>query len=200
MENNEIKTDNSITIEFLLKSSFKIFLDNIVVCIANTIIAFLSTVILLFTVVGIIALPAVWGGYIESMIRLSTSQKVEIGDFFKAGFNRWSTLWVGYMATCFGIAIGYLFFIIPGIYLMVRWYFTIQIIMNENLDAMKAMTKSGKMTSNIMWEVLVVLIVCIIIRGIGVIIPFLPLVTTPLSVIIVAKYYSLNLDTKNYNI
>ena len=200
MENNEIKTDNSIAIEFLLKSSFKIFLDNIVVCIANTIIAFLSTIILLFTVIGIIALPAVWGGYIESMIRLSTSQKVEIGDFFRAGFNRWSTLWVGYIATCFGIAVGYLFFIIPGIYLMVRWCFTIQIIMNENLDAMEAIAKSSKMTSNIMWEVLVVLIVCMIIRGIGVIVPFLPLVTTPLTAIIVAKYYSLNLNTKSYNI
>ena len=93
MEDNKITVDNnSITIESLYKSSFKIFLDNIVVCIANTIIAIVACLLLCITVIGIFAVPAVWGGYTESMIRMSIGQRVEIGKFFSAGFNRWGTL------------------------------------------------------------------------------------------------------------
>ena len=93
MENNKIIVDhNSISIESLLKSSFKIFLDNIVVCIANTIIAIISSFLLCITVIGILAIPAVWGGYVNSIIKMTLGQKIEIGKFFNSGFNRWSTL------------------------------------------------------------------------------------------------------------
>ena len=195
METNEINVNkDSISIESLLKSSFKKILDNIVVCIANTLIAFLSTIFLCITVIGILALPAVWGGYTESMIRLSLGQKVEIGDFFRAGFDRWSTLLIGYVVACLGIAIGIVFFIIPGVYLMIRWYFMVQIIVNEDLGAMEALKKSGEMTSNIMWEVLAVFLVCMIIGAVGAAIPFSQIVTTPLVTIIAAKYYTSNLN------
>ena len=70
-----------------------------------------------------------------------------------------------------------------------------QIVVHENLDAMEALKKSGEMTSSILWEVVTVFIACAIIGGIGGIVPFLPLVTTPFAAIVAAKYYTSNLQS-----
>tara|TARA_B100000959_G_C14841817_1_gene566384 strand:+ start:82 stop:678 length:597 start_codon:yes stop_codon:yes gene_type:complete len=195
MENNKITVDNSsISIESLYKSSFKIFLNNIVVCIANTIIATVASILLCITVIGIMLLPAVWGGYTESMIRMSLGQKVEIGKFFSAGFNRWGTLLFAGIIYCIGILIGLVCFILPGIYLMIRWFFTTQIIVYEGLNASEAFTKSGDMVSNKFWEVTVVFVICTIIETIGGIIGVLILATIPYISIVSAKYYISNLN------
>ena len=195
MDNNDITTDNnSITIESLFKSSFKIFLDNIVVCIANTVIAIIATLLLCVTVIGILAIPAVWGGYVDSIIKMTLGQKIEIGKFFKAGFNCWSTLLFANIVYCIGVILGLFFLIIPGIYLMVRWFFITQIIMYEGLDSSEAFTKSGEIVSNKFWEVATVFIICVIIETIGEIFGILVLATIPYVSIVYAKYYISNLN------
>ena len=195
MEDNKITVDNhSITIESLYKNSFKIFLDNIVVCIANTIIAIVACMLLCITVIGIFAVPAVWGGYTESMIRMSIGQRVEIGKFFSVGFNRWRTLLFANIIYFIGILIGLICFIIPGIYLMIRWFFFTQIIVYEGLNASEALAKSGDIISNKFWEVTAVFVICAIIKTIGGIIGILILVTIPYISIVSAKYYISNLN------
>ena len=195
MKNNEITIDNnSITIESLLKSSFKIFLDNIVVCIANTIIAILSSFLLCITVIGILAIPAVWGGYVNSIIKMTLGQKIEIGKFFSSGFNCWSTLLFANIIYFTGIFLGLIFLIIPGIYLMVRWFFITQIIVYEGLNSSEAFTKSGEMISNKFWEVATVFVICAIFETIGGIFGILVLVTIPYISIVSSKYYISNLN------
>ena len=76
---------------------------------------------------------------------------------------------------------------------MVRWYFWVQITVHENLDALEALKKSSEMTSSIMWEIVAVFIACAIIGGIGGIVPFAPILTTPFAAIVAAKYYTSNL-------
>ena len=194
MKNNEITIDNnSITIESLLKSSFKIFLDNIVVCIANTIIAIISSFLLAITVIGLLAIPAVWGGYIDSMIRMSLGQKIEIGKFFNAGFNCWGTLVFANIIYFIGIFLGLILLVIPGIYLMIRWIFVIQIIVYEGLNSSEAFTKSGEMVSNKFWEVATIFIICTIIETIGGFFGILLLATIPYLSIVLSKYYTSNL-------
>ena len=168
MENNKIIVDNnSFSIESLLKSSFKILLDNIVVCIANTIIAIISSILLAITLIGILFIPAVWGGYVNSIIKMTLGQKIEIGKFFSSGFNRWSTLLFANIIYIIGIFLGLICLIIPGIYLMIRWIFVIQIIVYEGLNPSEAFTKSGEMVSNKFWEVVAIFIICTIIEAIG---------------------------------
>ena len=140
----KFKSNNhSINIENIYKTSFKTFLDNIVVCIANTVILIISSLFLAITVIGILAIPAVWGGYTESMIRMSLGQKVEIGDFFRVGFNHFGALLVANIFCFLGIIVGLLFFIIPGVYLMIRWFFVLQIIVYEKTGVSQAFKKSS---------------------------------------------------------
>ena len=194
MENNKIIVDNnSISIESLLKSSFKIFLDNIVVCIANTIIAIISSFLLAITIIGLLAIPAVWGGYIDSIIKMTLGEKIEIGKFFRVGFNYWSTILFTYIMYFFCVVLGLIFFIIPGIYLMIRWIFVIQIIVYEGLNPSEAFTKSGEMVSNKFWEVATIFVICAIIETIGGFFGILLLATIPYLSIVLSKYYISNL-------
>ena len=157
------------------------------VCIANTVILIIATLFLAITVIGILAIPAVWGGYTDSMIKMSLGQKVEIGKFFNAGFNRWGTLLSANIIYFISIFLGLIFFVIPGIYLMIRWFFITQIIVYEELNVSEAFTKSGEMISDKFWEVATVFVICSIIEAIGGIFGILVLVTIPyLSIVLSA--------------
>lgn len=180
------QNSNKVSIESLYKSSFKIFIDNIVLCIANTFI--LSIVCFLFgiTIIGLLALPGIVGGYIGSMIRLSSGEKVEIGDFIKIGLNNFGALLGAKIVYQLGVFIGCCLFILPGIYLMMRWTFVNHIIINENKSVSEAFNKTSQMTSNILWDILVIWILNAVIAVLlG---PFF-FISSPFLALVYANYY-----------
>ena len=143
------------------------------------------------TIIGLLALPAIWGGYIGSMIRLNQGVKVEIGDFVKLGLNSFGPLLGAKIIYQIGVFVGFCFFILPGIYLMLKWSFVNHIIINENKLVSDAFSNSSKMTSGILWDIFVIWILNAIISIIcG---PFF-FVTTPFITIVYAKYYLSNLN------
>ena len=67
----------------IYSKSFDIFKNNIVICIANTFIAAITTFLVSITIIGILVIPAIWGGYTEFLIRMAKEEKIEIGDFLQ---------------------------------------------------------------------------------------------------------------------
>ena len=177
------------TIESIFKQAFKTMVDQIVVCVVNTVIFGFVCVILCVTIIGILAIPAVVGGYTESMIRAARGEKVEIGDFFKTGFNKFGTLLGAGILFFFGVAIGLICFVLPGIYLMVRWFFVTQLIVDKNAGISEAFQQSGKMVYSIFWEVLAVLILISVIEAMGGAIWIGLLITIPYVALVSAHYY-----------
>ena len=177
------------TIESIYKQAFKTMLDQIVVCIANTVIFFIVCFLLGITVIGLLAIPAVIGGYTESLIRVARGDKVGIGDFFKAGLNKFGTLLGAGILFILGVGIGLICFIIPGIYLMVRWFFVTYLIVDKDLGVSEAFQQSGEMVSNIFWEVLAVFIINAVIESIGCSIGVGAILTTPFILLVSAHYY-----------
>ena len=181
--------NNSISIEELYKESFKILLDNIVVCIANTFILIFVCFLFAITIIGLLALPGIVGGYVGSMIRLNLGEKIEIGDFVKSGLNSFGSLLGAKIIYQLGVFVGCCFFILPGIYLMMKWSFVNHIIINENKTVSDAFSTSSQMTSGILWDIFVIWILNFIISAIcG---PFF-FVSTPFITIVFAKYYLSN--------
>ena len=181
--------NNSISIEELYKESFKVLLDNIVVCIANTFILIFVCFLFAITIIGLLALPGIVGGYVGSMIRLNLGEKVEIGDFIKSGLNSFGSLLGAKIIYQLGVFVGCCFFILPGIYLMMKWSFVNHIIINENKTVSDAFSASSQMTSGILWDIFVIWILNFIISAIcG---PFF-FVSTPFITIVFAKYYLSN--------
>ena len=183
------------TIESIYKQAFKTMLDQIVVCIANTVIFFIVCFLLGITIIGLLAIPAVIGGYTESLIRAARGDKVGIGDFFKAGLNKFGTLLGAGILFILGVGIGLICFIIPGIYLMVRWFFVTYLIVDKDLGVSGAFQQSGEMVSNIFWEVLAVFIINAVIQSIGCTIAVGAILTTPF-ILLVSTHYYLGLSQK----
>ena len=112
--NEQINTGTQKVIENIYKSAFTKFLENVALCIANTIIMIVVCVILAITIIGIIAIPAISGGYTESMIRIARGESVGIGDFLKTGFNHFGTLLTATILSFLAIGVGLICFIIQA--------------------------------------------------------------------------------------
>ena len=148
------------------------------------------------TIIGILAIPAVIGGYVESMIRMARGEKVGIGGFFKTGFNKFGTLLGTSILSFLGIVIGFICLIIPGIYLMIRWYFLYQVIVDRNASVFKSFKQSADMVSGQFWIILTLVILISGIQAIGGTIVVGTIVTIPYTSLLTAHIY-LTLNSEN---
>ncbi len=164
-------------------------MDQIVACIVNTILVVVSCVFLAITVIGILAIPAVLGGYVESMIRMARGEKVGIGDFFKTGFNRFGILLGTTILSFLGIVIGFICLIIPGIYLMIRWYFLYQVIVDRDASVFESFKQSADMVTGQFWIILTLIILIAVIQAIGGTIVVGTIVTIPYTSLLTAHIY-----------
>ena len=120
------------------------------------------------------------------MIKVVSGEKIQIGNFIKDGLDHFGPLLASKIIYTIGIFIGYLLFIIPGIYLTIKWFFITHIIINENKSISDAYSKSSKMTDDIFWSIFTVMLINVIISAIGGPLFF---VTMPFSTLICAKCY-----------
>jgi uncharacterized membrane protein len=67
------------------------------------------------------------------------------------------------------IIVGYVFCIIPGIYLMVAWYFAIPLVMDRQLDFWSAMELSRRLVSKHWFVVFAAMLVFGLVAALGII-------------------------------
>ena len=188
MSDNIIPPED-LNIEKIFQYAFRTMVDQIVACIVNTILVVVSCVFLAITIIGILAIPAVIGGYVESMIRMARGEKVGIGDYFKIGFNRFGTLLGATILSFLGIIIGFICLIIPGIYLMIRWYFLFQVIVDRDASVFESFKQTADMVSGQFWIILTLLILIVVIQAIGGSILVGILITTPYTTLLTVHIY-----------
>ena len=188
MSDNIIPPED-LNIEKIFQDAFRTMVDQIVACIVNTMLVGVSCVFLAITVIGILAIPAVLGGYVESMIRMARGEKVGIGDFFKTGFNRFGTLLGTTILSFLGIIIGFLCLVIPGIYLMIRWYFLYQNIVDRDASVFESFKQSSDMVAGQFWIILTLVILIAVIQAIGGTLVIGTIVTIPYTSLLTAHVY-----------
>lgn len=182
------------SIERAFKKVFNEQLDQIVPVVANSIIAVVLTIVFAVTIIGILAIPALWGGYIKSIIDVNNGEQLQIGKFISPGFNKFGAMLGASLISVIGIGLGLICFVIPGIYLMVRWVFVPYLIMNENLEISDAFRVSGQLVNGRWWDIFVMVLIVELLEtiltwtGIGIILG------VPFSTGVTAQYY-LDLST-----
>ncbi len=97
------------------------------------------------TVIGLILWPAFLGGFYGSLVRIGRGEPGQIGDFFKIGFNKFGPLLGATILYLLGVIVGLMLFLIPGIYLMVAWFFVPFLIVDKNLPITKAFSESMRL-------------------------------------------------------
>ena len=144
----------NFTIKKGIQGGIDITNSNYVVIWANGIIAFLASLFAAITIIGILAIPAIWIGYIESLLRIRRGGKVDFGAFFKSGFKQWWPLFVLVLLMSLGILAGFMLLIIPGVYLSVAWMFATYLKIDRDISISDAFGESRRLVSNSGWWLL----------------------------------------------
>ena len=191
----------NFTIKKGIQGGIDITNSNYVVIWANGIIAFLASLFAAITIIGILAIPAIWIGYIESLLRIRRGGKVDFGAFFKSGFKQWWPLFVLVLLMFLGILAGYMLLIIPGVYLSVAWMFAIYLKIDRDISISDAFGESRRLVSNSGWWLLFLYVLLLGVAGqILTLIPILNLVyifVFPYFIMMQLEAYILVTDAEN---
>ena len=191
----------NFTIKKGIQGGIDITNSNYVVIWANGIIAFLASFFAAITIIGILAIPAIWIGYIESLLRIRRGGKVDFGAFFKVGFKQWWPLFVLVLLMFLGILAGYMLLIIPGVYLSVAWMFATYLKIDRDISISDAFGESRRLVSNSGWWLLFLYVLLLGVAGqILTLIPILNLVyifVFPYFIMMQLEAYILVTDAEN---
>ena len=77
---------------------------------------------------------------------------------------------------------------------MFRWFFVTHLIVDKNLDISDAFEYSGKLATNIFWDIFAIGILNWFIKGLGGISVIGWIFTVPLTGIVISKFYLERLD------
>jgi len=142
----------SFELEKALYGGFNFAKSNYVLIWVNGFIAVCATVLASVTIIGLLVVPAIWAGFTESLLRIRRGEEVKMGVFFKAGFNQWGSFFILVLLLALGIMVGFALLIIPGIYLLVAWYFVLYLkIDNSEMSISDSFGKSMDLVTEAGW-------------------------------------------------
>ena len=138
-------TDDVLRVAF--QQAYRVFRDNPFTILANTALFLVAVVVCGITVVGLLAVPGIVGGYVESMLRAIRGQDQAIGRFISAGFvnGRWQQLLGIWVLHSLGTVFGFMLLVIPGLYLSIVWTFVWIYAVDKNTKVIESFTLSRKL-------------------------------------------------------
>jgi hypothetical protein len=137
--------------------------------------AFVAYVII--SAVGLIAGPML-GGLYWMMLKKVRGQPAEFGDSF-AGFSMaFLPLFLGGLIAGLLTALGFILCVLPGIYLLVSWKFTLPLIVDKKFDFWPAMECSRKVIGQHWWKFLAFGLVLALVNLLGLLCCFVGIFVT----------------------
>lgn len=93
-----------------------------------------------------------FGGYIAVLLKHARLEQVVFDDLFNLFDQRWIYFAFGSLIKSVLIFIGLLLFIVPGIYLAVRWMFSELYIIDQGMRPLEALKASSELTAGYRWK------------------------------------------------
>ncbi|MEI6498861.1 MAG: DUF975 family protein [bacterium] len=116
---------------------------------------------------GILLSPWITAGYLYILLSFYKSKKAPLDKVFVQGkyYLRalLATIWLMLI-----IGLGFVLFIIPGIYLALKYQFVLNLIVDKNIGVSEAMKESARMTEGVKMRLFVFDLACIGITIVGV--------------------------------
>jgi hypothetical protein len=114
----------------------------------------------------VVIAPLVTAMTVEILKGDAAAQKPRTWPAIVAGLEQFSPLFFTLLIAALGIAAGLAIFILPGIYLAVRWTFASQAVLFDRARNMAALERSGSLVSGSWLRVLGVLLVAFLLAGV----------------------------------
>ena len=129
------------------RQAYRVCRDKPFLIFANTLLFLVATIVCAVSVVGVFAIPAIVGGYVESMLRALRGQDQAIGRFIRAGFanGRWRQLLGIGVLYVIGTLCGFFLLVIPGLYLSIVWTFVWIYAVDKKTGVIESFSLSRKL-------------------------------------------------------
>jgi len=128
-----------------------------------------------FFVEFLVVIPIVTAICIYALHAISGGQQPSPGEVLVAGFEAFTPLFGAVLLAGIGVALGLVALIVPGVFLLVRWFFVPQAVVVDGARGPAALTRSGELVDGYWWRTLgLVLLVNIVVAipGILLLAPF----------------------------
>ena len=147
---------NKFTIEECFSFAFQLGKKSYWEVLIRFLITMILSLIAGFTIIGILLIPALFAGFYKFLIRSARGESKGIMDSWKYGFQNgmwWKSLLL-IILSALGISIGYLFLIIPGIYLSVAWLLVWFLIVDKDISVTESFGQSRALVHSLgFWRV-----------------------------------------------
>ena len=119
------------------------------------------------SILGLLVSGPLMGGLYLYLLQKIRGQPVTIETAFAGFSSRFLHLFLGSLVTLLLTGLGFLFLILPGIYLWVAWTFTLVLVADKRLDFWSAMEVSRKMVTRHWWKLFAFLLVLGLLHVVG---------------------------------
>ena len=109
-----------------------------------------------------------YGGFVAFLLRHANGETVVFDDLFEIVDKRWIYFaFLGIIKSLL-IFLGLLFFIVPGVYLAIRWMFAELLVIDKGLRPMEALKASSEMTEGVRGKLFLYALVSLLLVIVGV--------------------------------
>jgi hypothetical protein len=105
-----------------------------------------------FFVEFLVVTPIITAICIYAVHRIADGERPSPGPILVAGFEAFTPLFGAVLLAAIGVAAGLLLFIVPGVFLLVRWYFVPQAVVIEDARGADALRRSGRLVEGFWWR------------------------------------------------
>ena len=98
--------------------------------------------------------PLITATCIHALREISGGQRPRAGRAIQAGLDAFTPLFLAIALAALGIVLELALLVIPGLYLLVRWYFVPQVVVLEDARGPDALARSGELVHGAWWRTL----------------------------------------------
>jgi hypothetical protein len=99
---------------------------------------------------------------IHALHALASGEPARPGPLLVEGFEAFSRIFFAVALAAVGVSLGVVAFIVPGIYLFIRWYFVPQAVVIEGARGPAALSRSTAVTRGFWWRTLGIVVIVIL--------------------------------------
>jgi hypothetical protein len=103
---------------------------------------------------------------IHALLALADGRRPRTGAAITSGLEAFRPIFLAVVISAAGVLLGFIAFVLPGIWLAVRWYFVPQAVVVDGRRGVGALERSAELVKGQWWRVFGVIIFAVIAAGI----------------------------------
>jgi hypothetical protein len=111
--------------------------------------------------------PLITAMVIHALLAVADGRRPKPASAITSGLDAFRPIFVAVLISAAGVILGFVAFILPGIYLAVRWYFAPQAVVVDNRRGVQALERSAELVRGQWWRVFGVLLLVLLTVGIA---------------------------------